>query len=70
MPAAISPARGIARPAAAAEVMLLHVHQGEKPASAAFPPEVDGHARNAEARRREALAAWGPGSRKIELKRR
>jgi acyl-CoA thioester hydrolase len=54
---------------ATAEVMLLHVHQGIKPASAAFPAEVerllDGLKLSP-----AALAAWGPGSRKIELKRR
>ena len=55
--------------AASAEVMLLHVHQGEKPASAAFPPEV---LRLLETLKLspEALTARGPGSRKIELKRR
>ena len=55
--------------AATAEVMLLHVHQGEKPASASFPPEV---LRRLEALKLmpEALAARGLGSRKIELKRR
>jgi len=55
--------------AATGEVMLLHVHQGDKPASAPFPPDIDA--------RLQALklssgagAAWGPGSRKIELLRR
>jgi len=54
---------------ATAEMMLLHVHQGEKPASAPFPGEVT--------RKLEALAQhaagrepFGPASRKIELKRR
>ena len=31
--------RASPEPVATAEVMLLHVHQGEKPATAAFPPE-------------------------------
>ncbi len=55
--------------AATAEVMLLHVHQGEKPASASFPPEV---LRKLEALKitPQALAARRLGSRKIELKRR
>ncbi len=54
---------------ATAEVMLLHVHQGEKPASASFPPEV---LERLEALKLApaALAARGLGSRKIELKRR
>ncbi|HEX4150881.1 MAG TPA: thioesterase family protein [Steroidobacteraceae bacterium] len=56
-------------PAAAAELMLMHVHQGDKPASAAFPPDI--------AARLEALkvpassaAARRYVSRKIEIKRR
>jgi len=54
---------------ATAEVMLLHVHQGDKPASASFPPEV---LERLEALKLTpaALAARGLGSRKIELKRR
>ena len=54
---------------ATAEIMLLHVHQGDKPAVAAFPDEVSA--------KLEALKvlpaareAFGPSSRKIELKRR
>ena len=56
-------------PAAAADLMLLHVHQGAKPASAPFPPEVS---QRLEALKLTpaALAARGLGSRKIELKRR
>ena len=55
--------------AATAEVMLLHVHQGEKVASASFPPEV---LRLLETLKLspEALAARALSSRKIELKRR
>ena len=54
---------------ATAEVMLLHVHQGDKPASASFPPEV---LERLEAVKLApaALAARGLGSRKIGLKRR
>lgn len=56
-------------PAATAEVMLLHVHQGEKPASASFPPEIEARLA-AEQLTPEALAARPVGSRKIELRRR
>ena len=56
-------------PVATGEVMLLHVHQGEKPSSAPFPTDIE--------RRLQALtltgdasAAWGPRSRAIELRRR
>ena len=56
-------------PAATAEVMLLHVHQGEKPASASFPPEVQARLETLKLSP-AALAARGLGSRKIELKRR
>ena len=54
---------------ATSDLMLLHVHQGEKPASAAFPPEVQ---RQIESLKlpEDARAAWGPFSRKIELQRR
>ena len=54
---------------ATAEVMLLHVHQGDKPASASFPPQV---LERLEAVKLApaALAVRGLGSRKIELKRR
>ena len=56
-------------PAASAEVMLLHVHQGEKPGVVSFPPEI---AARLEALKLspEALAKRGLGSRKIELKQR
>ncbi|MGO9717517.1 MAG: thioesterase family protein [Steroidobacteraceae bacterium] len=59
----------ISEAAATAEVMLLHVHQGEKPASASFPPEVL-HRLEALKMAPEALAARRFGSRKIEVKRR
>jgi hypothetical protein len=54
---------------ATAEMMLLHVHQGDKPASAPFPDDVASMlaALKASPAAREAFA---PGSRKIELRRR
>ena len=59
----------VAEPVATAEMMLLHVHQGDKPAVTPFPDEVSA--------KLEALKvppdvreAFGPRSRKIELKRR
>jgi acyl-CoA thioester hydrolase len=59
----------LADPAATADVMLLHVHQGEKPASAPFPQAVIERL-NVEKLSAAARDAWGPLSRKIELKRR
>jgi acyl-CoA thioester hydrolase len=59
----------LSEPVATAEMMLLHVHQGDKPAAAAFPDAV----RSALEALRVSPAvreAFGPGSRKIELKRR
>src|SRR5271155_4263605 len=59
----------VSEPVATAEMMLLHVHQGDKPTVASFPDEVSA--------KLEALKvspasrdSFGPGSRKIELKRR
>jgi len=54
---------------ATGEVMLLHVHQGDKPASAAFPGPIE---RQLDSLKLSAdqSAAWGPGSRKIQLQRR
>jgi acyl-CoA thioester hydrolase len=54
---------------ATAEMMLLHVHQGEKPTVAPFPDEVSAQL---EALKMSAASgeAFGPSSRKIELKRR
>ena len=59
----------LAEPVAIADMMLLHVHQGDKPAAAPFPDQVSA--------KLEALKvspdfreAFGPSSRKIELKRR
>jgi acyl-CoA thioester hydrolase len=59
----------IGEPAAVADMMLLHVHQGDKPAVAAFPDEVSAklEALKVSSAIREA---FGPTSRKIELKRR
>jgi acyl-CoA thioester hydrolase len=59
----------LSEPVATADMMLLHVHQGEKPAAAAFPDAV--HSALETLRPSPVLReAFGPGSRKIELKRR
>jgi acyl-CoA thioester hydrolase len=59
----------LAEPAAVSDVMLLHVHQGETPASAPFPDAV---LRKLESLKAAAASAeaFGLLSRKIELKRR
>jgi acyl-CoA thioester hydrolase len=59
----------LAEPVASADVMLLHVRQGDTPSSTPYPPEI---AARIEALKlsAEAGAIWGPRSRKIELKRR
>jgi acyl-CoA thioester hydrolase len=58
-----------ADPVATAEMMLLHVHQGDKPTVASFPEEVC--AKLGELKLPAAAReAFGPGSRKIEMKRR
>lgn len=54
---------------ATADVMLLHVHQGDAPRSAAFPDVVAARLR-ALTLPPDAGAAWGPRSRSIEIKRR
>ena len=54
---------------ATAEMMLLHVHQGEKPASAPFPAHVAARLGALKASPEER-AGFGPISRAIELKRR
>ena len=54
---------------ATAEMMLLHVHQGDKPASAPFPAEVAARLGALKASPEER-SGFGPGSRAIELKRR
>jgi acyl-CoA thioester hydrolase len=56
-------------PVATSDVMLLHVHQGDKPASAAFPPDVE-EKLQALKLPADLAAAWGPRSRKIEILRR
>ena len=59
----------VSEPVAVADMMLLHVHQGDKPGVAAFPDEVSAKldALKVSAVLREE---FGPISRKIELKRR
>jgi acyl-CoA thioester hydrolase len=59
----------ISEPVATAEVMLLHVHQGDKPAAKRFPDAVLEKLEALKATSAES-EAFGPGSRKIELKRR
>jgi acyl-CoA thioester hydrolase len=54
---------------ATAEMMLLHVHQGDKPSVASFPDEVSAKL-GALKVSPDAREAFGPSSRKIELKRR
>jgi acyl-CoA thioester hydrolase len=56
-------------PAASADLMLMHVHQGEKPAGAPFPAEVAARLESLKASPAGA-AARGFFSRKIEIKRR
>ena len=59
----------VAEPVATADMMLLHVRQGEKPSVASFPDAV--LARLEALKLSPAAAeAFGPSSRKIELKRR
>ena len=55
--------------AAAADLMLMHVHQGEKPASAPFPAEIAARLEGIKVPAAEA-AARKYSSRKIEIKRR
>jgi len=59
----------ISDPAASAELMLMHVHQGEKPSSAPFPPEVGARLESLKLSP-AALAQRGLGSRTIAIKRR
>ena len=56
-------------PAASADLMLMHVHQGEKPASAPFPAEVAARLAGLKVSPAQA-AARRFSSRKIEIKRR
>jgi acyl-CoA thioester hydrolase len=59
----------VAEPVATADMMLLHVRQGDKPSVASFPEAV---LAKLEALQLSPAAAeaFGPSSRKIELKRR
>jgi acyl-CoA thioesterase FadM len=59
----------ISEPVATAEMMLLHVHQGDKPSVASFPDEVSAKLEALKVPP-DACDAFGPSSRKIELKRR
>ena len=54
---------------ATGEVLLLHVQQGDKPASAPFPAPIETQLLALKLPP-DARAAWEPGSRKIELARR
>jgi acyl-CoA thioester hydrolase len=54
---------------ATGDVMLLHVRQGDKPASAAFPADIERKLASLKLPS-DAGAAWGPRSRKIELNKR
>lgn len=55
--------------AASAEMMMLHVHQGESVTTTAFPPEV-GSAIDALLASTAGAPEVGPGSRRMELRRR
>ena len=55
--------------AASAEQMLLHVHQGETVATAPFPPEI-ANAVSALVTATVGAPDVGPGSRRMELRRR
>ena len=54
---------------ATGDVMLLHVQQGDKPASTAFPPDIDRKIQSLKLSPAQS-AAWGPSSRKIAIRRR
>ncbi len=59
----------VSDPVATTDMMLLHVHQGDKPSSTPFPEEVQAKLAQLQASA-AARDAFAPGSRKIELKRR
>ena len=59
----------INEPVATAEMMLLHVRQEDKPSVASFPDEVTAKLEALKVSP-DAREAFGPSSRKIELKRR
>jgi acyl-CoA thioester hydrolase len=54
---------------ATADLMLLHVHQGDTPKSAEFPDAVALRLQELTLSP-DAAAAWGPTSRRIEIRRR
>jgi acyl-CoA thioester hydrolase len=56
-------------PVATGDVMLLHVQQADKPASAAFPSDIEAKLQALKLSP-DLAAAWGPRSRKIEILRR
>jgi len=56
-------------PVATGESMLLHVRQADKPATAAFPDDIAARLQALQLPA-EARAAFGPGSRPIQLVRR
>jgi acyl-CoA thioester hydrolase len=57
-------------PVATAEVMLLHVHQGEKPAAHSFPPEISAALASLATAGGPATGRTIPGSRRMELRSR
>jgi acyl-CoA thioester hydrolase len=59
----------LSEPVAVAEAMLLHVRQGATPASASFPEALEQRLQALKLSP-EALAAFGPQSRRIEIRRR
>ncbi len=59
----------IAEPVAISDMLLLHVHQGDKPGAATFPEEVSAKLEGLKVSP-AFREAFGPTSRKIELKRR
>ena len=59
----------VAEPVAIADAMLLHVHQGGKVTTAAFPEQIEARLQALKLTP-EALAAFGPLSRRIEIRRR
>ena len=56
-------------PVAIADAMLLHVHQGEKVTTAPFPPDIEARLQALKLSP-EAASAFGPISRRIEIRRR
>ncbi len=59
----------LAEPVAIAEAMLLHVRQGAMPATASFPKDVELRLQQLKLSP-DAIAAFGPQSRRIEIRRR